>query len=122
MKTTPASPHRSGVGEGDVLIGGSGRDWIVGGIGGSDLLLGREGEDYLSAGSGSNFLERDLLDGGPGLDNFSYGYWDHLMDPVQQDDDVVLWGSPSLTIPGIPPPDYIFYGTYNLDERNHTNQ
>ena len=110
-------------GEGeDVLIGGSGNDWIIGGIGGSDLLLGGEGEDYLSAGSGSNVLVWDLLDGGPGLDTFSYGYWDHLMDHVQQDDDVVLWGSPSDLIPGIPPPDYFFHGTYNLDERNHTNQ
>ena len=110
-------------GEGeDALIGGSDNDWISGGIGGSDLLVGREGEDFLMAGSGSSFFEWDLLDGGPGLDSYSYGYWDHVIDPMQQDDDVDWWGSPSELIPGIPAPDYYFYGTYHLDELNHTNQ
>ena len=52
-----------GVGGADTVNGGIGADQLNGGVG-YDTLLGGPGADYLYARDG----ERDILDGGPGID------------------------------------------------------
>ncbi|MFZ6748472.1 putative Ig domain-containing protein [Undibacterium sp. Ren11W] len=91
----------NGVGEDDVLDGGSGDDWLLGG-GGDDRLYGGDGNDVMHAGRGMDFLDGeagddrvvgnggdDILYGGEGNDTLS---GDGSSSPADQDGRDQLYG------------------------------
>ena len=102
-------------GKGDDRLQGGSNDDQLNGDEGVDLLLGGPGSDLLIAGPYTFFLG-SFLDGGPGLDEFRYNYWDWVIDHRFSDDNINLDGTPSKSF-SLPDPDFIRNdGTWVLTE------
>jgi Ca2+-binding RTX toxin-like protein len=131
--------------KGEILIGGSGNDTLVGGVS-NDILKGEAGDDTLIGGSGKDYLVggagNDTLTGGEGKDTFvlyySGGGIDNLNDYTIGTDLISITSAPDKTLTGVvtlgstdfkyePPDKYLSYDTTSgalsyLMQLNHWQQ
>ncbi len=78
----------------DLLYGGSGPDKVYGGKAG-DRLFGQSGADLLDDARGT---ARDVITGGPGADRIFANYRDRVVAGSEDDDIVVVYSDPSMSI------------------------